>query len=167
MAPFVGRNSTFSTGVRRLVQLVSNELPSPPAAPAQLLRNDRSRADVLGSSATDFANKAGSRYRLTPVPTSTSNRRICLGKPHVRASDLCSARSVGDVWLPVCIKCADRCSHSITSLARAMTMRGTDKPSASAVLRLTTKSTLAGAWTGRSAGLLPLRMRSTYPEVRR
>src|SRR5262249_14295671 len=53
--------------------------------------------------------------------------------------------------------------HSITSSARARTEDGISSPSAFAVLRLMISSYLVDAWTGRSAGLSPLRMRSTYP----
>src|SRR5207342_1606586 len=62
---------------------------------------------------------------------------------------------------------ADRASfagaffHSITSSARASSGSGTSRPSALAVLRLSTVSYLVGACTGRSAGFSPLRMRST------
>jgi hypothetical protein len=42
--------------------------------------------------------------------------------------------------------------HSITSSARASTLAGTSRPSALAVLRLSTVSYLVGACTGRSAG---------------
>src|SRR5262249_40373637 len=52
-------------------------------------------------------------------------------------------------------------SYSITSAARASTVAGTSRPSALAVLRLSTVSYLLGACTGRSAGFSPLRMRST------
>src|SRR5262245_23318239 len=51
--------------------------------------------------------------------------------------------------------------HSITSSARASSVSGTSRPSALAVLRLMTRSYLAGACTGRSPGFSPLRMRST------
>src|SRR5262249_33065664 len=51
--------------------------------------------------------------------------------------------------------------HSITSSARASTLAGSSRPSAFAVLRLTTSSYLVGACTGKSAGFSPLRMRST------
>src|SRR6476619_933388 len=50
-------------------------------------------------------------------------------------------------------------SHSITSSARASSVGGTSRPSALAVLRLTTRSNLVGCMTGRSVGLSPLRMR--------
>src|SRR6516165_10375631 len=58
-------------------------------------------------------------------------------------------------------------SHSMTSSARASRVAGTVRPSAFAVLRLITSSYLVGAWTGRSLGFSPLRMRSTYPAARR
>src|SRR6516225_6162462 len=51
--------------------------------------------------------------------------------------------------------------YSITSSARASNVGGTVRPSAFAVLRLSTKSYLTGACTGRAVGLSPLRMRST------
>jgi hypothetical protein len=53
--------------------------------------------------------------------------------------------------------------YSITSSARVSSVGGIVSPSALAVLRLITISNLAGSWTGRSAGLAPLRMRSMYP----
>src|SRR5262249_2978978 len=53
-------------------------------------------------------------------------------------------------------------AHSITASARASTDAGRSRPSAFAVLRLTTSSYLFGAWTGSSDGFSPLRMRSTY-----
>src|SRR5262245_60066733 len=57
--------------------------------------------------------------------------------------------------------------HSITSSARASKVSGTMRPSALAVLRLTTSTYLFGFCTGRSAGFSPLRMRSTYAAARR
>src|SRR6516165_8898880 len=51
--------------------------------------------------------------------------------------------------------------HSITSSARASSVGGTSRPSALAVLRLIASSYLVAAWTGKSAGFSPLRMRST------
>src|SRR5262245_41521151 len=52
-------------------------------------------------------------------------------------------------------------AHSITSSARASSVGGTVRPSALAVLRLSTSSYLVGACTGKSAGFSPRRMRST------
>src|SRR5262245_30446759 len=48
--------------------------------------------------------------------------------------------------------------YSITSSARASTDGGTSRPSAFAVLRLMTSSTLVDCTTGRSAGFAPLRI---------
>ena len=49
-------------------------------------------------------------------------------------------------------------AYSITSSARARRVCGTVRPSALAVFRLMTSSNLVGCWTGRSAGLAPLRI---------
>src|SRR5262245_3575128 len=57
--------------------------------------------------------------------------------------------------------------HSITSSARASRLSGTVRPSAFAVLRLITSSNLVGCSTGRSAGLAPFRILSTYAALRR
>src|SRR5262249_29656718 len=57
--------------------------------------------------------------------------------------------------------------HSITSSARASSVRGTSRPSALAVLRLSTSSNLVGCSIGRSPGLAPARMATTYPAARR
>src|SRR6516162_4880963 len=53
-------------------------------------------------------------------------------------------------------------NHSITSSARTSARLGTVRPSALAVLTLSTVSNLTGCCTGRSAGLSPLRMRPAY-----
>ena len=52
--------------------------------------------------------------------------------------------------------------YSIKSSASPRSVGGTVRPIALAVLRLMTSSNLVGCWTGRSAGLLPLSIRSTY-----
>src|SRR5262249_26255432 len=57
--------------------------------------------------------------------------------------------------------------HSMTSSAMATSLSGIWRPSALAVLRLTTSTYLFGFCTGRSAGFSPLRMRSTYAAARR
>jgi hypothetical protein len=51
-------------------------------------------------------------------------------------------------------------AYSITSSARPSSVAGMSMPSALAVFRLIASSNLVGSWTGRSAGLAPLRMRS-------
>ena len=57
--------------------------------------------------------------------------------------------------------------HSITSSARASSVGGISSPSASAVVRLMTRSNLVGCSTGRSVGLVPRRILSTYSAARR
>jgi hypothetical protein len=57
--------------------------------------------------------------------------------------------------------------HSITPSARAKNVSGIVRPSALAVLRLTTRSNLVGCSTGISAGFTPRRILSTDPAVRR
>src|SRR5215467_7506755 len=52
-------------------------------------------------------------------------------------------------------------AHSITSSACCRNGSGIVRPSAFAVLRLTTSSNLLASCTGRSPGLAPFRMRST------
>ena len=58
-------------------------------------------------------------------------------------------------------------AHRITSSARSRIDSGIVMPSALAVLRLTTSSNLVGCSIGRSPGLAPFRILSTYPADRR
>ena len=51
-------------------------------------------------------------------------------------------------------------AYSITSSASASRLGGISRSSAFAVLRLIAISNFTGAWAGRSAGLVPFRMRS-------
>ena len=67
------------------------------------------------------------------------------------------------LWAAMCPQ-PDSCSaaklaHSITSSAIASSDGGTVRPSTLAVWRLMTSSNLLACMTGRSAGLVPLRMR--------
>src|SRR5262249_13344009 len=57
--------------------------------------------------------------------------------------------------------------YSITSSARVSSDGGTVRPSAFAVLRLIVNSNLVGCCTGRSAGLAPLKIWSTYLAITR
>jgi hypothetical protein len=60
-----------------------------------------------------------------------------------------------------CEQVQQKSSYSMTSSAVICMISGTVRPSAFAVLRLMTSSTLIGCITGSSAGFSPLRMRST------
>jgi len=57
--------------------------------------------------------------------------------------------------------------HSITSSARASSVGGTSRPSTLAVVRLSIKSNRVGCSTGKSPGLAPCRILSTYSAARR
>jgi hypothetical protein len=57
--------------------------------------------------------------------------------------------------------------HSISPSARASRFGGRSMPSAFAVLRFTTSSNLVGCSTGRSPGLAPRKILSTYSAARR
>src|SRR5262245_45614675 len=57
--------------------------------------------------------------------------------------------------------------HSITSSARAMSVGGTSRPSAFAVLALIISSKRVGCSTGKSDGRDPLRILSTKAAARR
>src|SRR4030095_13828454 len=57
--------------------------------------------------------------------------------------------------------------HRITLSARASTFCGIVRPICYAVLRLISSSNFVGCSTGRSAGLAPLRILSTYVATRR
>src|SRR5262249_61822693 len=61
---------------------------------------------------------------------------------------------------PLSAKSGHQGFYSITSLARMSRLRGITWPSFFAVLRLMTNSRRVGSWMGRSAGLVPLKMRS-------
>jgi hypothetical protein len=56
--------------------------------------------------------------------------------------------------------------HSITSSAVASNAEGMTRPSALAVLRLTTRSNLVDCSTGRSAGFAPCRIFTAYSAAR-
>jgi hypothetical protein len=56
--------------------------------------------------------------------------------------------------------------HRITSLAWKRRVGGMVRPMASAVLRLMTSSNVVGCSTGRSPGLVPFKMRSTWEAAR-
>src|SRR5262245_36971388 len=94
------------------------------------------------------------RYRLrrSGIEKSNERNRLLLGMRNEQPRYRRTAEQI-DEFAPI---------HSITSSARASSVAGMVKPSAFAVLRLTTSSYLVGPCTGRSAGFSPFRMRLTY-----
>src|SRR5262249_31925747 len=100
-----------------------------------------------------------------PISQSTGDGVVEPGVEHADAGDLrgrllrprrerprCRTAEQSDELAP---------PHSITSSARASNVGGTSRPSAFAVVRLTTSSNLVGCSTGRSAGFAPRRILST------
>jgi hypothetical protein len=92
------------------------------------------------------ARRAGQRGLVRFAPKATEVLRC-------RKASLCAISDIGALRKPA--------DYSITSSAVASSVAGTVSPSAFAIFKLSTSSYLVGACTGRSAGLSPLRMRST------
>ena len=95
------------------------------------------------------------RSQLGSISQRRTDRRPCPLYPQKRTLVVRSAMFA---------KCQKRTSdhtYSITSSAVASRDWGIVRPSSLAVLRLMTNSNFVGCSTGRSAGLAPLKMRST------
>ncbi len=95
----------------------------------------------MGHSRQGGASCRSSHVRNAPLATVGPKKAACRDGP---TTDSRSA--------------ANKFHHSITSSARAKSVGGIVNPSALAVLRLMTSSSLMLCWTGRSAGLAPLRI---------
>src|SRR5262244_1352927 len=101
-----------------------------------------------------------------PLAKGGQRRSICLGRRPVEEADhrhrllLCQKRTSRNNRAAQQHQLA-AVYHSMTSVAQARIDGGTVRPSALAVLRLTTSSNRVGCWTGRSAGLAPVRILST------
>jgi hypothetical protein len=142
------------------------------AVPMTLRSNHPHRTDhPIWLTTAKLARSAG-RSIGGPSPSSRTTGRLSVGAPfqvgakfgNGRPSGIenliFSAHAGGEETRPHMALClAD--FHSITSSARAIKVAGIVIPSASAVLRLTTMRKWTGCWTGRSAGLAPLRIMST------
>ena len=87
-----------------------------------------------------------------------SKADMCSAKQHVRFTPESGHVQCNSVC-PLCANSGHRGPYSITSSARARSVGGTAMPSAFAVLRLISSSNVVGCVTGKSAGLVPLRMR--------
>ena len=113
-------------------------------------------SEVIGGSSLEL-KVAGPSMLGIGCPDRHALPRITLSKMR-RPRRVLPSRASGFVLRP---KAAIRLSYSITSSARERIDGGMVKPSALAVLRLTTSSNVVGCCTGRSAGLAPLAIRST------
>jgi uncharacterized membrane protein YfcA len=109
--------------------------------------------------ALHVANACGSMLAVLPALAGMAIGQRTVASPAKRHS---AGGSFSGCWCSVRSRqCATCSNYSITPSARATTDRGIVKPSALAVLRLTTSSRVVGCSTGRSAGLAPLRILST------
>src|SRR5262249_1585549 len=127
----------------------------------------------LGPTDVRFGSKADMCVAKSDVCfTPNSDRESGLPQEVMSAlppkADMCSAKA--DVCFgPIADSCtaANNNRYSITLPARARSEGGTVRPSSLAVFILIVSSNLVDAWTGRPAGLVPLRIWSTYPAARR
>jgi hypothetical protein len=144
-------------------------LRSPP-----LLLSDRRmrREESFASNGASAAPHCPQKWLVDPLTCLQASHLIRRREPHRSQYSLPALFS-----LPHCEHCilsspgaetatnlnesGSRCSHSITSSARASRVGGTVRPSALAVFRLITSSYLVGACTGRFAGFSSLKIRST------
>src|SRR5262249_41913774 len=95
-------------------------------------------------------------------------RRSGVQEPYHRHRRLLPARRERPRGSCAAEECYERATfHSITPSARTKNVSEIARPSALAVLRLTMSSNFVGCSIGRSAGLAPLRMRSTKYAARR
>src|SRR5262245_39113522 len=118
------------------------------------------RHDVRFGSQADMC-VAKSDVRFTPNSDRESGHpqtvRFTPESGHVRCNGSCL------LWA----NSGHRAIHSITLSARASSAGGTVRPSAFAALTLIISSNLVGCSTGKSAGLAPLNILSTYVAARR
>src|SRR5262245_2756457 len=110
-----------------------------------------SKADMCGAAAHVRFTPNSDRKKQT---WANGHVRFTPKSGHVRCNEACP------LW-------ANSGHHSITSSARVSNVGGTVRCSDFAVLRLITNSNLVGCWTGRLAGLSPLRRRLVYLPTRR
>src|SRR5262245_23861814 len=120
-----------------------------------ILRKLRRLRYVRFESLADICAAQG-HVRFTPISTAKADmpQKSCLLYPQKRTYAAQQGMSAKGQKQTLRL-------YSITSSARVSTDEGIVRPIAFAVLRLTTNSYLVGVCTGRSAGLSPLRMRST------
>jgi hypothetical protein len=101
------------------------------------------------------------------VMTESPSALTMLLSRHTRRREFVVGLGSAAAWPPgsrgAAAGAADSCvPYSITSSARKRIDSGMVNPIAFAVFRLMISSNLVGAWTGRSPGFSPRRMRSTY-----
>jgi hypothetical protein len=152
-----------------------------PTIPCFYLSHSPGVRSVFGitSHENDARQIAGGRWPVgggcLPLASPTDSPCLSTIRAHSsqRPDEVCftadrgiTGRERGDCYGPAADTSALReFPYSITSSACAISVAGTVRPSALAVLRLMTNSNLVGCWTGKSEGLAPLRILSTYVAV--
>jgi hypothetical protein len=101
----------------------------------------------------------GARSAATSASTTSIERPASGGVGRTHA--ITSFKTGADLGETVLLQKLDESDHSISSSARMRRDSGTSSFSSFATFKLTMSSNLAGSSTGRSAGLVPLRTRST------
>src|SRR6266851_344156 len=130
------RRGTILLSARRLAKLRSREIKSSD----RYRRSHRCRSSQRPASSQSFTDLG--------IPNESQFRAVGI-IPIVIADRELESEKLGGASF-----------HSITSSARPSSVAGISRPSALAAFRLMANSNLVGSWTGRSAGLAPLRMRS-------
>jgi hypothetical protein len=133
----------------------------PPPCERSIVRGDGGSVhDTAPPSRREARSRLGDKAANEPWCSSRFFRSRTAPRARARISKGPAMLRDGAGWQPQAAS-ANTVGHSITSSARCWSWEGTSRPSALAVLRLTTSSNLVGAWTGSSPGFSPLRMRST------
>jgi len=141
----------------------------------RVARVDRAESDAPARRASHSDGWASDRAYLGIAHTKIEEIReetdagSCYG--YVRFTPK-SGHSLPRPACPLCAKSGHsavrrKTSHSITSSARARKVVGNVRPSASAVVTLTTRSNFVGCSTGISAGFSPRKILSTKSAARR
>ena len=167
----------------------SNKPPSPHSHPHQPRRKQIITC-ALGQRTCKLLRRNGARHRgrqrvmcgrrssrsaapsttdepcWSPRTTATCCNKVCAREQRGRIvmpstfAGACIGRSAGFSSLSPSHAPQKTLHHSMISSARARSEGGIARPSAFAVLEFITSSNLVVCWTGRSAGLSPLRMRA-------
>ena len=160
----------FQPSVRRRLPaspslLISQQRLASPARNSHAVRASRDPRRTTGP----FATSATTGQRARP----TYPARVLLPKlPQDAERDARNRRTNSKHGAAVCASVFTRwlgvtVTHRITLSARNSTDSGSVMPRALAVLKLTTSSKLVGCSIGRSPGLAPLKILSTYPAALR
>ena len=123
------------------------------AQPSEAIWDEGKGRPLLGQTGAISNVRFGSKADMC---SALGDVRFGVESGHVRRTRSCPVRAKSGLT-----QRSKKDRYSMTSSAAISKPGGTVKPSAFAVLRLTTVSNFVGVCTGRSAGFAPRRMRST------